>query len=408
MRNFSLLLAIRFARSLPDESAVSHLTKVAIGSIILIATAITVGIALLQGFQAITISLLRTIHCDMIIESAQQKPLAYEKIHQTLVSEFSSLVVADTPYAELYVIAQGKDTNDLSHAALLQAIDPRRDSHVRNLVTFIKKPSPPPEPFLTDKGILIGRILANELGVTIGDSITLIFATGRTKKTIASFQEKKVKITGICATGLEEHDAMLLFCSHNFFKTINPHASITSVGIKLQSGFSEKTIKQKLQDRFNLKVLSWQDLYPTLATALRLERLAVLSILFLIALMAAITVIAFMLFYLLYKTKTIAILLATGIPLHIIRRSFLLLGTGLTFVTSGIGILIGACVSTLIDRFHLIPLPETYGTTYLPAHLCWQPLAATLIFITFLGFLGSWWATRSLKNLPLASALKVD
>lgn len=422
MNNLSLLLALRFIRALPDEKSLSRLTRLLLVCVSLTSFAITLGVAILHGFQSATYVLLQNIHSDIRIEAPNRKPLAYSKIHDVLVKEFSHAIASDIPYSETYVIVQGKDRNDLSHVALLQADDPEGNEKIRALASKTimatthqaceRGPKHRLGQNTPDTGcrarpcVLIGKLLAQSLGVETGSTITLLFADGVSRDAIKGFQEAKVQVGGIFCTGLEELDAMTLFCSHELFKTLLPSAGITAIGVTLKPGVVKKELQEKLSKRLSLSVLSWEDMYPTLAAALKLEHAVIMIILALIMLVAGSTIVAFMLFYIMYKVKTIATLLAMGIAPSTIQKSFILLGMLLTAIASGIGSIIGALASFIIDHYQLIPLPEAYFTPYLPAHISLISILGVWICAILVGAAATWWATRGMNELPLIRILK--
>lgn len=404
MTYLTRLLVTRFLSSLTERGTLSAVARTTLFSIGIASFVLGIGSAILRGFQEATCTLLQNVHSDLIIQAPHRQALAYERMDAVLKSEFPDLVVASTPIAQWYVVVQKDDPNDLSHVAQLQAIDPTRDASVRSLLkTVIASKA---DGLFPENGIVIGRVLARELHVNIGDTVTLLYTKGDTRETARNFGECSAVISGIFATGLEEVDAMLLFCSFAALQKMTKLASVTQVGVKLQPGVSAAQAKRQLRNRFRVNVFSWRDLYPALDTALKLEWWVITTILVLIALMASSTIVSLMLLLIMSKRQSIAILRAVGVSSKTIRTSLMMLGSLLVAVASGIGLLCAGALGWIIDYFHLIPLPEAYFVSSVPVSVDPIWFVCAWIGMVLIGVLVTWWATRALRQIQPVLAIK--
>jgi lipoprotein-releasing system permease protein len=120
-----------------------------------------------------------------------------------------------------------------------------------------------------------------------------------------------------------------------------------------------------------------------LFTALKLEKFGMTFILLLIVLVAAFNIVGTLTMVVADKTKEIGILRAMGMPAASIRRIFLLQGTMIGVLGTGLGLVLGLGTAVALDRYHLIKLdPQVYFINHLP--VARSPLDITVTIVASL------------------------
>jgi lipoprotein-releasing system permease protein len=260
---------------------------------------------------------------------------------------------------------------------------------------------------LQNNGIMIGTKCANELGLEIGQAIDLLYTHETQAKTI-SLEKREAEITAIFHTGIEELDANLVICSLDFFHDFFPHTGINELGITLKKGANQTHVINKLHNRTKLSVNAWTDLYPALVAALKLEKYAMFFILALITLVASMSMISLLFMQITQKRGDIAILKAHGLPAHYIQRIFLLMGMGIAFCATIIGLALAFVVGWLLQTYPFIKLPDVYYTSHLPIEMEPGIFALVFIIVMILSFIATIIPIRSMRTINIAHVLRYE
>lgn len=403
------LIARRLMGSLTAQKQLSRLARICFLSSAIIAAAFTIALAIMNGFQQATCAAFQNIHADIIIQAPTQKKLAIEKIAHYLATEFHDTVAAYAPYSEGYAIARSKTGDDLNHVVYIQGIDPEKDPQTRALAQTITTRTPDFASLLKKNGLIIGQQLAQDLGLTIGDSITLLFVPDEFGPTDQiQLEQIKLPIRGISKTGLDELDTTLVVCNQKTFAQLFPAKGITTIGIKLGAHKNNpKKIIAALQNRFaGLEVYPWSQLYPALEAAFRLEKVALIIIALLICLIASTNLMSLMLLFVSSKQQAVAILRAMGTPIKTINRAFLLIGNGLVCMATCTGIVSAALICFFIEKYRLIALPDAYYISHVPAKLTLAIVIASFLLNMLCGLIATWWAIRATTQQSLSATLR--
>ncbi len=147
------------------------------------------------------------------------------------------------------------------------------------------------------------------------------------------------------------------------------YAGPTHISLRLQQSTDIESLKKRLHARLPLQAISWQDRYPAIVAALRLEKYAMFFILALITLVASMNIIALLSMHISSKRTDIAILRAMGIPLTTIKHAFVLFGLIIAGTATTIGIACASMASWIIEHYPCITLPDVYYVSTLPANM---------------------------------------
>lgn len=405
----TLLIARRLVGTLTRQQQLSRLTRICFLSSAIIACAFTVALAIMNGFQETTSAVFQNIHADIIIQAPEHRRLAVDKITKYLDTEFHQSIAAYAPYSEGYAIARAKNKQTLNHVVYIQGIDPKKDIATRALWQTVISPHSSFVNLFKKSGVVIGQMLATDLGVKIGETITLLFVSDeQSPDEEIRLEQIKIPVRGICKTGIDDLDTTIIIGDLKTFSHLFPTKGVTSIGLKLarRNGYNKETIAT-LRKRFDsLDVFHWTELYPALAAAFRLENIALIIIAFLICLIASTNLMSLLLLFITTKQQMIATLRAMGTPLKKIKRAFMLVGNGLVCLATIIGTLCGILICFFIEKYHLISLPDAYYVSHIPAKITIPIIILGCLLNILCGIIATWWATRTITQLPLSSTLK--
>ncbi len=404
----TIFFAWRYLKGTNRTRTISTLVKICFGAIMLGTFCLTLVAAIMHGFEQATYTTLQSIHADIIIEAPSTEDLNANTILQVLKKEFPN-IIASAPRASSYVILETTH-NDYIHQNIvtLQALDPQAEAQTTQLEQTLCAPQHTSlVQLIHSHTIVIGSKLAHDIGVGIGDTITLYYAPDQQHTTRnITFQTHTVTVAGIFSTGIAEYDASVIWGSFELFNTLFPNEGITSLGLRLAPRANHKQTLQDLRLRFGLTISPWYSLYPALLQALQLEQYAMFIILFLIVILAALTMVSTLLLHIEHKRTDIALLRAMGMTIGEVTHIFMFLGFSIAGTATVCGMLSGWFASWIINTYKLISLPEAYYISYLPAHV--SPSYFFILFgiVCVINLLVVWHAARTSRALSISTILR--
>ncbi len=212
--------------------------------------------------------------------------------------------------------------------------------------------------------VALSNRIANYIQKDVGDEIMMFFVQNPPRY-------RKLKVTGIYETGLEEFDEKIIIGDINLIRRLNDwnKRSVAGVEVFVKDGMDYEVARNVLFNELeaDLYVENVQDKYLQIFDWLALLNRNVAIFLVLILLVACFSMVSILLILIMERTQMIGILKSMGAPNVLIRKIFL--STGFNLVLKGLfwGNLIGLGLGYLQYRFELIPLdPVNYYMNYVP------------------------------------------
>lgn len=233
-----------------------------------------------------------------------------------------------------------------------------------------------PEAIANLPGIVIGKTLAENLNVKVGDcmqvtspTIGYSYSGGAIRPPVAS----QFKVIAIFEAGFDQYDSKLVYVDLYEAQRFQDFGdSVTGVEAKVDNIDNANAIEQQVRDKLESKLYStmdWEDLNRGLFTALLIQKIGMSAVLALIIFVAAFTVVATLIMLVLEKKKEISVLKAMGATDTAILRIFVYQGgiIGLVGTAVGLGLGWGVCKGLLVYGFPLDP--KVYFISRLPVEV---------------------------------------
>ena len=413
MNRLSLLIAWRYLRGTAYDNNVSTMVRICFLSILIGSFALALVSAVKNGYEQAIYKKMQGIHAQIIMR-AHGKQLNIDAINDLLTQQFPQ-VAAISGTANQYALIQ---RNGNTHVIMLRGIDPIQEARVstieekiiqpKNKTPHIKMPISL-QASVKKNQILIGESLAKDLGVTYGDTIQIMYSEdNQPSSRKITMESVDVIVGGMFKTGIDEFDYGVTFCSLDFLQNLFPENGITQINMLLTPNAPEKETIEALQKTFSLEVFSWQDLYPALISALKLEKYALILILLLITMVASMNIIALLFMQITQKRPDIAILYAMGMQPSQIVSIFMLMGMNIAGIACASGILLAWIASLILERYPFIELPDVYYVSHLPAKMDWTLACTVFAVIMLLNFMATWYTARRTKNINIADVLRYE
>ena len=249
----------------------------------------------------------------------------------------------------------------------------------------LRPPGAPTDPL---PGIVVGRELATNLHLAVGDEVRVVSPFGSIGPLGPMPKTKLFRVAGIFYSGMYEYDTkyayVLIPVAQRFFNYRD--GAITAIEVRLSDvDLSDRVVAavEGPARAHSLRVRDWKQLNQNLFRALKLEKLLIWLLLTVAIIVASFSIVATLLLLVTEKGREIAVLKAMGASDGFITRVFLSVG-GLIGV---VGALLGtsaAVLSAMVMKHVGIPLdPEVYYIDRLPVLIA--PADYSLVFVTSVG-----------------------
>jgi lipoprotein-releasing system permease protein len=264
------------------------------------------------------------------------------------------------------------------------------------------------EPVEALPGIIIGKTLAEDLGIEVGDRVRLISPLAALGITLsepggASTRSREFRVIGVFQAGFQEYDSGLVYTDlFEAQRLFDEGDNVTGVELRvhdLDTSFElARRIEQDLGGAFHS--LDWSELNRNLFTALEVQKIALTLVIATIIFVAAFNVIATLIMIVLEKKREIAILKAMGATDATVLGVFMLQGVVVGVIGTFAGVLVGGGLVAYLDKIHFPLDPKVYLIDHLPVVLNPTVFLVTigiaLLICTVSTIAPSWWAARML------------
>ncbi len=263
------------------------------------------------------------------------------------------------------------------------------------------------ELFKKDKGgAVIGRILAENLGVTLGDKIKVISPLGRKTPFGIIPRTATFRVVGIFDVGMYQFDSSLILAHIDTVRQVfGFDDTATGIMVKVKDPERVREVEEKISkllgDEFIVQ--DWISLNKNLFSALKLEKLAMFLILTLIVIVASFNISSLLMMNVNVRSREIAILKAAGATDSFIIKLFVLQGLVIGIIGTIIGEVLGIAVSLIGEKYRLIPLPpDVYYLDHLPFKLHITDCIAAAVSAVVISVLATIYpAVRAAKTEPV-------
>ncbi len=396
------LLAWRYLRGTKEQRSLTTMVWVCALGIFIGTCALGLTTSIMNGFEIETHKKLQGIAPDISIQAPQETSLESASLQDYLMTTYSTSIAGISDYGTHHILLQKKDSDDEKTViALLKTINPQKEASISSLQEKVG-----PEKLttlLTQHTLLIGKEIAKELDLAIGDELTMLYnQTPESPIHDGEFARIPLTIAGYIDTGIAEYDTSLAIASHALMEQLLGKPYIDTIGIKLNLKLSEKEkmhCVSHIKMLPDLRITTWDDQYPAIVSALKLEKYAMCLLLGLITLVASMNSISLLFMFITYKRKEIALLQTLGFELRYIMLIFIFFNLIISTLASASGLFFAYLLAKFLQIYPCIQLPDAYYVTHLPV-----AINGTSFVLIFLGTLGLSMVTAL---IPLA-AIKSD
>jgi len=371
--SFEYFIGRRYLRAKRKQAFISLITILSTAGIAVGVMALIVVMAVMSGFESDLKSRILGGQSHIVLMRHGGPFMEYRKILKDV--EKIDGVESATPviYTQVMLRASSRVSG-----AVLRGIDPESAGQVIKTLDKVSLHNPTADMGeSTDNnvpGIVLGKELANNLGVSKGDTIYLISPRGMISPIGHLPAMKRFKLTGFFESGMYDYDGSFAYINiEQAQKILRMGNSVTGIEIRVDNMYKAREIAQKIVSDlgFPFWARDWMQMNQNLFTALKLEKTVMFIILTLIVLVAAFNVASTLIMMVMEKTRDIAILKTMGATDKSIKKIFVFKGMVIGTVGTILGVILGFVLCTILKHYKIAELTGDiyYFTTKLPVRL---------------------------------------
>ncbi|WP_047393778.1 lipoprotein-releasing ABC transporter permease subunit [Chitinibacter sp. ZOR0017] len=359
---YEFLIGLRYTRTKRRNGFISFISLVSMIGIALGVAALIIVLSVMNGFQEEVRNRILGMASHITISSGGSALVDWQNAAQ--VAQQHPQVIGTAPY----VLGQGLFTNGSQvKGVLVRGIDPAQEGRVSEVTQKMVAGSAD-SLRAGEYSVILGWNLAQELGVTLGDKVTLITPQGQVTPAGLIPRLRQFTITGVFKADYYPYDANLaLIHLQDAQRLYRTGDGVTGVRVKLDDLFAARRVAQALSQQLpTLMVADWSQENPTYFRAVEIEKRMMFIILTLIVAVAAFNLVSTLVMVVTDKQADIAILRTLGAAPGSIMKIFLVQGAMSGFIGTFTGVVSGVLVALNIGT--IVPFIERMlGVRFLSA-----------------------------------------
>lgn len=410
---YEWMIAGRYLRSRRKETFISVIAGFSFAGIMLGVATLIIVMAVMNGFRSELLGKILGINGHMLIQPIDQPLNDYDAVAGRL--EGVPDVISAIPFVEGQALVSGPAGNLGALVRGLYESDLRRVPLVANNLR-----SGSLDGFDAGEGVAIGSRMAQQLGITLGDNITIISPRGSVTPMGVTPRLKAYPVTAIFEIGMSEYDATFVFMplpeSQAYF---NMDGITTGIEVYVVDPDNVGNMLRAIEEAADRPafVTDWRQRNVTFFSALEVERNVMFIILTLIVLVAALNIISGLIMLVKDKGHDIAILRTMGATRGAIMRIFLITGASIGCVGTLAGFFLGLIVCLNIESIRQFVSwltatqlfdPTLYFLSKLPAEIDSGETITVLLMALGLSLLATLYPAWRAARLDPVEALRYE
>lgn len=402
-RPLELCIGLRYTRAKRRNHFISFISLISMLGIAVGVIALITVISVMNGFQKDLTNRILGMVAHATISGVGESVHNWE--HALKLAEQDPHVRGAAPYVQAQALLQGTRTTGAVIRGVLPDQEPKVSDLNRKMVRG-KLDDLKPGGF----GIVLGNELAMQLGVGLGDKVTVYAPEVSVTPIGAVPRFKRCEVVGIFSVGFQEYDdglaVMNMEDAERLFRLDGP----TGIRLKLDDMFRAWEIGQGLAQQLGqfYRVQDWREGHANFFSAVSMEKKVMFIILSLIVAVATFNLVSTLVMLVTDKQADIAILRTLGISPKSIMGIFMVQGV----IVGASGILMGviggvalatnlpALVKWIEHTFHVEFLsPDVYYISEVPSDMHWHDVGwiagIAFVFCLLATIYPAWRASRT-------------
>jgi lipoprotein-releasing system permease protein len=356
-----LFVGLRYLRAKRRTRFVSFITLISLLGIALGVAALIVILSVMNGFEGELRGRLLSMSAHGHVAGASGVTSDWRALREEVAAEPG--VAAAAPFVQMEgMIQSGRELQPVMVHGVVPEFEQAMSGDVINLLEGSLDTLQP-----GSGNIILGRLLAYDLGVRLGDGVVLLIPRPTGDGSLEPRLERFV-LSGVFEAGLQEHDSVLALASaRDAAGVLGIGDGMTSIRFRTDDVMAAPVVSGKLRERLGdgFVTRDWTVENASYFRAIRLEKMMMSLILSLIIGVAAFNIVASLVMVVTDKTNDIAVLRTLGMKAGGVVRVFFVQGA----VIGWAGVLIGVALGVLLAIYAPVIAPvleQWFGFQIMP------------------------------------------
>ena len=260
-------------------------------------------------------------------------------------------------------------------------------------------------------GILLGKDLARNLGVTVGDSVSVVTPEGTLSPMGMIPRARRLRVAGTFSLGLYELDTSTGFVALDVAKRLFGKEQADLIQLRVDDIMAAPEIARSITAGMGDQYLAtdWTEMNRSFFQALALEKIAMSLTIGLIMMVAALNIVASLILLVMEKHRDIAILKTMGANARSVTAIFVMQGVIIGIIGTAVGATAGYVLASILDRYKLIKIPmDVYQVSHVPFKVLPSNLAMIVLAAVLICLVATIYPSRQAARLDPAQALRYE
>ena len=408
-----LFVGLRYLRAKRRTRFVSFITLISLLGVALGVAALIVILSVMNGFEGELRSRLLSMSAHGHVTGANDVTSDWRSLVEAVREQEGVASAAPIVHME-GMIQSGRELQ----AILLHGIEPEFEASLSgDLMNLVEGSLDGLQP--GTRNIILGRVLAFDLGVRLGDGVMLLIPRPAGDGTLKPVLERFV-VSGVFEVGLQDHDAQLaLINAQDAAAILSLGDQVSAIRFRAEDVMTAPAIARELESRLGdaYETSDWTIENESYFRAIRIEKMMMSLMLSLIIGVAAFNIVASLVMVVTDKTTDIAILRTLGMGPNGVVRVFFVQGAVIGWAGVLVGVLLGivlainvpVIVPFLEQNFGFQIMPgDVYYVTQIPSELEWADVLTISIAAFLLTSLATLYPARRAAHINPALALRYE
>ena len=415
---FEWFVGLRYTRAKRKNHFISFISTTSMIGIALVVAALIVVLSVMNGFQEELRARILGVAAHVQITQANQRLSDWQELQNKVIH--APHVQAAAPFVMAQAMLSGTDA---VQGTIVRGVLPEYEKKVSELSSAMKI-GQLQQLKAGEFGIILGADLAQNLGVVVGDKITVMAPQGQVTPAGMVPRIKQFTLVGLFQIGMYEYDAGLaLIHIEDAAKLFQMGDQVSGLRLKLDDLFLAPQVTHQLAETTladypeTYYLTDWTQEHANFFRAVQMEKRVMFIILTLIVAVAAFNIVSTLVMAVADKRADIAILRTFGASPQSIMRIFVIQGAMIGFVGTVLGgvfgVLIALNIGTIVPfiehLFHVEFLAkDVYYISELPSHLLWSDVLTIMLLSLGLSLLATLYPSWKASKMQAAEALRYD
>jgi len=417
--HYSVSIALKYLRTKRRKGHVSRVTGIAvIGTCVGVATLIVV-LSLMNGFESELRSRIVEFNTHVIVFAPTPGSWASIDSVSALIAGLPD-VVSISPFVRAEVLVYYEVVPGVkvkTKGVIVKGIDLERERAVSTVIDSI---APPITSFdakgfedgSNARGIVLGKDLADELRISLGEVLTIVTAPAEMRIGKISPRTEDFRVIGLFRTGVYEFDSRFAYVDiKDAERLFDFEAATRGLGLRIRDIYRAEKVDEEIQAKLKSYLYgtnNWIRMNQNLFSYIKVEKILMFLLLTLIILVAAFNLVAMLTMVIMEKRSEIGILRSMGASSRGVMSIFMVQGTIIGASGTALGAALGLGVCAVLKQVRIDLPPDVYFINTLPVLVEWGDVAFVCLASLAICFAATVYPSWEGCRMPPLDAIRYD